>query len=127
MADQYGVNSAEALSYMKTLLQEQIEYQKLADSIQEVLDKQRELSMTTNVTASYADIAGTMRSGVPDLDTSLSRAAASMVNGMSTVMGGRTEYVGTTVLAIDGREFARVTQPYYRSEDRSNPEVVSDV
>lgn len=127
MADQYGVNSAEALSYMRTLLQEQIEYQKLADSIQEVLDKQRELSMTTNVTASYADIAGTMRSGVPDLDTSLSRAAASMVNGMSTVMGGRTEYVGTTVLAIDGREFARVTQPYYRSEDRSNPEVVSDV
>lgn len=127
MADQYGVNSAEALSYMKTLLQEQIEYQKLADSIQEVLDKQRELSMTTNVTASYADIAGTMRSGVPDLDTSLSRAAASMVNGMSTVMGGRTEYVGTTVLAIDGREFVRVTQPYYRSEDRSNPEVVSDV
>lgn len=127
MADQYGVNSAEALSYMKTLLQEQIEYQKLADSIQEVLEKQRELSMTTNVTASYADIAGTMRSGVPDLDTSLSRAAASMVNGMSTVMGGRTEYVGTTVLAIDGREFARVTQPYYRSEDRSNPEVVSDV
>lgn len=50
-----------------------------------------------------------------------------MVNGVATAMSGRTEYVGTTVLAIDGREFARVTQPYYRSEDRANPEARSDV
>ena len=126
MADQYGANSAEALSYMKTLLQEQIQYQKLADSIQEVIDKQRELSGSINISGSYADLAGTMQSGY-GLDSSLDRATANMVNGMSTVMSGTTEYIGTTVLAIDGREFARVTQPYYRSEDKSNPEVVSDV
>lgn len=127
MAEQYGANSAEALSYMKTLLQEQIAYQKLADSIQEVLDKQRELFSAADVTGSYADIAGTMRGGAVNLDRSLDRAAANMVNGMATAMSGRTEYVGTTVLAIDGREFARVTQPYYRSEDRANPEARSDV
>ena len=127
MAEQYGANSAEALSYMKTLLQEQIAYQKLADSIQEVLDKQRELFSAADVTGSYADIAGTMRGGAVNLDRSLDRAAANMVNGMATAMSGRTEYVGTTVLSIDGREFARVTQPYYRSEDRANPEARSDV
>ena len=127
MAEQYGANSAEALSYMKTLLQEQIAYQKLADSIQEVLDKQRELFSAADVTGSYADIAGTMRGGAVNLDRSLDRAAANMVNGMATAMSGRTEYIGTTALVIDGREFARVTQPYYRSEDRANPEARSDV
>ena len=37
-----------------------------------------------------------------------------------------TTYLGTTVVAVDGREIARAETEYRRSEDRSNPEVVSD-
>ena len=48
------------------------------------------------------------------------------VNALNSQRGG-TEYVGTTVIQIDGQAFARATQPYFRAEDKSNPEVVSDV
>lgn len=124
MADQYGVNSAEALSYMKTLLQEQIEYQKLADSIQEVLDKQRELSMTTIVTASYADLAGTMQSGY-GLDYSLDRATANMVNGLSMVHAG--EKISVEIpLNINGKEFYRASIDDLRFVQKSTPEAVND-
>ena len=47
------------------------------------------------------------------------------VNALNSQRGG-TEYVGTTVIQIDGQAFARATQPYFRAEDKSNPEVVSD-
>ena len=54
-------------------------------------------------------------------------AAAASANAAISASGtGRKEYVGTTVITIDGREVARATQPYLRDEDKSNPEVVSD-
>lgn len=48
------------------------------------------------------------------------------VNALGTAQMGQREYIGTTVLQIDGLEFARATQPYFRAEDSANPEVVSD-
>lgn len=117
MADQYGENSSEALDYLEILLEEQIAYEKLAQSIQEVLDKQAELA-GSSVTNSYADLADTMVSG--------SGGTTSRVSGTGGAGDGSTQYVGTTVLTIDGREFARATQTYYREEDAANPEVVSD-
>lgn len=125
MADQYGVNSAEALSYMKTLLQEQIEYQKLADAIQEVIDKQRELAGAANVSGSYADLAGTMRQGRSNLDSSLDRATANMVNGVSTAMAGGSGDL-TVKVNVDGAELARATLSDFRRVSKANPEVVSD-
>lgn len=57
----------------------------------------------------------------------LQKMAAQVVNGVNAGnTSGGTQYVGTTVLEIDGREFASATQKYYRDADRSNPEVVSD-
>ena len=54
-------------------------------------------------------------------------AAAASANAVTRSAGERSrEYIGTTVLEVDGREFARTTQRYFREEDRSNPEVVSD-
>lgn len=43
VAEQYGENSAESLAYQKTLLQEQIEYEKLIQKIQEVSEARWEL------------------------------------------------------------------------------------
>lgn len=54
-------------------------------------------------------------------------ATAAGTNAVTRSIGERNrEYIGTTVLEVDGREIARATQPYLREEDKSNPEVVSD-
>ena len=44
VADQYGENNAESLEYQKTLLQEQLAYEKLLEKIQEVIDAKQELA-----------------------------------------------------------------------------------
>lgn len=57
----------------------------------------------------------------------LQQMAAQVVNGVNAgSASGGTQYVGTTVLEIDGREFASATQKYYRDANKSNPEVTSD-
>jgi len=125
MADQYGVNSAEAMSYMKTLLEEQIQYEKLAASIQEVIDKQRELAGAANISGSYADLAGTMRQGRSNLDSSLDRATANMVNGVSTAMSGGSGDLKVEV-NVDGASLARATIADFRRVSKANPEAVND-
>lgn len=125
MADQYGVNSAEALSYMKTLLEEQIQYEKLAASIQEVIDKQRELAGAANISGSYADLSGTMRKSSSNLDSSLDRATANMVNGMSTAMTGGSGDL-TVEVNVDGASLARATLSDFRRVSKANPEAVND-
>lgn len=44
VAEQYGENNAESLEYQKTLLQEQLAYEKLLEKIQEVIDAKQELA-----------------------------------------------------------------------------------
>lgn len=125
MADQYGINSAEALSYMKTLLQEQIEYQKLADSIQEVIDKQQELSVSASVRGSYSDISGTMRSGGSSLGRSMDRPVA---NGMSTAMVGadQQDIVINLTAELDGAVLARKQYKHNTAESqRRGPSLVN--
>lgn len=78
-----------------------------------------------NVSGSYADLAGTMRQGRSNLDSSLDRATANMVNGVSTAMaGGRGDL--TVKVNVDGAELARATLSDFRRVSKANPEVVSD-
>lgn len=56
-------------------------------------------------------------------------AAAAAVSAADSIWNrsGQSGGVINTTINIDGREVARATQPYLREEDRSNPEVVSDL
>lgn len=78
-----------------------------------------------NVSGSYADLAGTMRQGRSNLDSSLDRATANMVNGVSTAMSGGNGDLVVKVNVGDA-ELARAILPAFRQADRANPEVVSD-
>lgn len=78
-----------------------------------------------NVSGSYADLAGTMRQGRSNLDSSLDRATANMVNGVSTAMAGGNGDL-TVKVNVDGAELARATLSDFRRVSKANPEVVSD-
>lgn len=78
-----------------------------------------------NVSGSYADLAGTMRQGRSNLDSSLDRATANMVNGVSTAMAGGSGDL-TVKVNVDGAELARATLSDFRRVSKANPEVVSD-
>lgn len=55
VAQQYGENSAESLSYQKTLLEEALAYQDLLDEINEVIAAKEKLYEQGTATVSYAD------------------------------------------------------------------------
>ncbi len=78
-----------------------------------------------NVSGSYADLAGTMRQGSSNLDSSLDRATANMVNGVSTAMAGGSGNL-TVKVNVDGAELARATLSDFRRVSKANPEAVND-
>ncbi len=78
-----------------------------------------------NVSGSYADLAGTMRQGRSNLDSSLDRATANMVNGVSTAMAGGNGDL-TVKVNVDGAELARATLSDFRRVSKANPEAVND-
>ena len=131
IAEQYGENSDKSIEFQQTLLKEKLKYLDLLDAIEEVISAKQELGLIdggVNERAVFSSIqeSASAQSGAVTV-ADLREVAAATVNGMSTAMGEKSEYIGTTVIQIDGQTFARVTQPYFRSEDKSNPEVVSDV
>lgn len=79
-------------------------------------------------TSTANEIAGSNTSTSPAASAAdVYKAAAGSANAVIRSAGEKNrEYIGTTVLEVDGREFARATQSYFREEDKSNPEVVSD-
>lgn len=123
MATQYGKNSAEALEYMETLLNEQIAYQKLADSIQEVLDKQAELARTGSVSRSYSDVASTMTrsSGGASAASGASTTQPTAWNADPTVFTAQI-----TMKTEDGRNMGSWMTQFVNEENAANPPVRSD-
>lgn len=124
MADQYGINSAEALEHLKTLLQEQLAYEKLAASIQEVLDKQQELGVSTGIVNSSADVSGTM-----------TRPSGVAANSSQSGGAGYTSYSAAdrgvfsatiTMKTEDGRNMGSWMTRFVNEENAANPQVVSD-
>lgn len=67
VAEQYGENNAESLEYQKTLLQEQLAYEKLLEKIQEVIDAKQELASYdgTGIGGSRTSVDGSHAGGLP--------------------------------------------------------------
>lgn len=135
VSELYGENSTESYKYQKTMLEEQKEYYKLLDAIQEVIAAKEALgeldSQSLSDINSGAVLRGLATASIPAASSvsanDVYNAVAAGVNAFSAQADGQdTKYIGKTVLAIDGREFAKTTQVYYREVNKSNPEVVSD-
>jgi tape measure domain-containing protein len=113
---QYGDSSAESYSYQKTLYQEMLAYQDLIDQIQEVIAAKEALGRLNTASVSFED------SGV-------AVASAGVVNGINSSKQSTVSVpnaIDLTMKSEDGQIFGRWMVPFIRSEDKSNPEVVSD-
>lgn len=123
MAGQYGETSAEALDYLKTLLEEQLAYEKLAASIQEVIDKQQELGFASGVRNSYADVGGTMTQSTGSVSSGQSAATGRTSYGVTD----RSSFAATiTMKTEDGRSMGSWMTRFVNEENAANPQIVSD-
>ena len=129
VAEQYGENSAESLEYQKTLLKEQIEYQKLLQSIEEVIEAKQKLgaldAMENSAMNALSQSIGTEKSGVSsdEFRTGLSDAV-NAIGAMQPVQS--TTAANITIKTRDGIEIARAFVPDIRTAMRESPEVLDD-
>lgn len=129
VAEQYGENSAESLEYQKTLLKEQIEYQKLLQSIEEVIEAKQKLgaldAMENSAMNALSQSIGTEKSGVSsdEFRTGLSDAV-NAIGAMQPVQS--TTAANITIKTRDGLEIARAFVPDIRTAMREDPEVLDD-
>lgn len=124
----YGEASEQSYEYQKQLLQEQLKFADLLDSINEVREAQAALAAELPVES------GTIRAVSAPLpvtaavtEKTVYRAASGIVTGVTD--GGKpaeTKISVTVPLSVNGREFARATIDDIRAENKSNPEVQSD-
>lgn len=137
VAKQYGENSAESLAYQKTLLQEQIEYQKLLQSIQEVLDAKDQLYEDSGESQrTFSLVSGNAQranSAVSDetYRRSMLSAASDTVTGVTaggTVRGqvASPQAANVTLITKDGKEIARGFVDDFRTVMKETPEVKDD-
>lgn len=129
VAEQYGETSVESYEYQKTLLEEEKKYYQLLDAINEVLRAKAALADADSAAA--GSVLSSLSGGAPSTRSAASSkdvygAVAAGVSSINQTAGSETPIYVQSVLEIDGREFARTTQAYYREADKSNPEVVSD-
>lgn len=127
VAEQYGENSAESMSYQQTLLKEELEYYDLLDSINEVITAKEALAELDSggnaVSAANVNNLTTTNKSVTAED--LTNTAAGVVNGIA----GAVESSSVTVnvpLYIDGKEFYRASLDDLRFVQNSTPEVTDD-
>lgn len=129
VAEQYGENSAESLEYQKTLLKEQIEYQKLLQSIEEVIEAKQKLgaldAMENSAMNALSQSIGTEKPGVSsdEFRTGLSDAV-NAIGAMQPVQS--TTAANITIKTRDGIEIARAFVPDIRTAMRESPEVLDD-
>ena len=116
VVEQYGENSAESLSYQKTLLEESLAYQDLLDKINEVIEAKEALYTQDVATVSYAD-------------STSGRAMEAAVNAVS---GGTAEQditLNANLVLPDGSKFATWQLPFLINAGRAagtpiaNPQV----
>ena len=129
VAEQYGENSAESLEYQKTLLKEQIEYQKLLQSIEKVIEAKQKLgaldAMENSAMNALSQSIGTEKPGVSsdEFRTGLSDAV-NAIGAMQPVQS--TTAANITIKTRDGIEIARAFVPDIRTAMRESPEVLDD-
>lgn len=129
VAEQYGENSAESLEYQKTLLKEQIEYQKLLQSIEEVIEAKQKLgaldAMENSTMNALSQSIGTEKPGVSSDEFRAGLSDA--VNAIGTMQPVQsTTAANITIKTRDGIEIARAFVPDIRTAMRESPEVLDD-
>ena len=111
IVEKYGDGSDESLKYQKTLLKEQIAYEKLLGSLNDVAEAKQRLSA---LDANHALMAAPMAQDVSTAD-----AVSGIVNGLQSAVGnGGGTYVINLVL--DGQLLARTTLPALIEAARAN-------
>ena len=116
VVEQYGDNTAESYKYQKALYDELL-------SLQDILDKVNE------VTAAKEKLAAMDTETVRFEDSGVAVASAGVVNGINSSKQSSISVpnaIDLTMKSEDGQIFGRWMVPFIRSEDKSNPEVVSD-
>lgn len=129
VAEQYGENSAESLEYQKTLLKEQIEYQKLLQEIQSVIEAKRMLgdldSMQISTISSLSNANLAVRNNNVT-KTDLQSGLAQAVNAIGTMQQAQSSSpMSVTIQTKDGIEIARAFVPDIRKAMRESPEVAN--
>ena len=116
VVEQYGENSAESLSYQKTLLEESLAYQDLVDQINEVIAAKQQLYNTNTATVSYAD-------------STSGRATEAAINAVSGNTGNQDITLNANLVMPDGSKFASWQLPFLINAGRAagtpiaNPQV----
>ena len=116
VVEQYGENSAESLSYQKTLLEESLAYQDLVDQINEVIAAKQQLYNTNMATVSYAD-------------STSGRATEAAINAVSGNTGNQDITLNANLVMPDGSKFASWQLPFLINAGRAagtpiaNPQV----
>ena len=116
VVEQYGESSKESYKYQEALYKELL-------SLQDILDKVNE------VTEAKEKLANMPTSKVSFESSSLGIASAGIVNGVNSSKNDSVSIpnaIDLTMKSDDGQTFGRWMVPFIRSEDKSNPEVVSD-
>lgn len=116
VVEQYGENSAESLSYQKTLLEESLAYQDLVDQINEVIAAKQQLYNTNTATVIYAD-------------STSGRATEAAINAVSGNTGNQDITLNANLVMPDGFKFASWQLPFLINAGRAagtpiaNPQV----
>ena len=116
VVEQYGENSAESLSYQKTLLEESLAYQDLVDQINEVIAAKQQLYNTNTATVSYAD-------------STSGRATEAAINAVAGNTGNQDITLNANLVMPDGSKFATWQLPFLINAGRAagtpiaNPQV----
>lgn len=116
VVEQYGENSAESLSYQKTLLEESLAYQDLVDQINEVIAAKQQLYNTNTATVSYAD-------------STSGRATEAAINAVAGNTGNQDITLNANLVMPDGSKFASWQLPFLINAGRAagtpiaNPQV----
>lgn len=116
VVEQYGENSAESLSYQKTLLEESLAYQDLVDQINEVIAAKQQLYNTNTATVSYAD-------------STSGRATEAAINAVAGNTGNQDITLNANLVMPDGSKFASWQLPFLIDAGRAagtpiaNPQV----
>lgn len=129
VAQQYGENSKESYQYQKTLLQEQLQYQKLLEQINEVIAAQKELYQFSGSGAAAAqsvqNMSSAIRKPITTITDAVYKATAGAVNGLATA--AQSAGIGNARIEIpinvNGQEFSRAIIPDLRTAAKNNPEV----
>ena len=116
VVEQYGENSAESLSYQKTLLEESLAYQDLVDHINEVIAAKQQLYNTNTATVSYAD-------------STSGRVTEAVINAVSGNTGNQDITLNANLVMPDGSKVASWQLPFLINAGRAagtpiaNPQV----